>query len=95
MGLILTLDWHPGAQYALTMFYADEGDIATQRLTVVAEEDITIPMGNRHVFRAELTDLNDTATETTMSIWVTTTKPHRIVKERSAIEETVLVAASP
>lgn len=95
MGLILTLDWHPGAQYALTMFYADEGDIATQRLTVVAEEDIIIPMGSRHVFRAELTDLTDTTTEATMSIWVTTTKPHRIVKERSAIEETVLVAASP
>jgi Protein of unknown function (DUF3108) len=95
MGLILTLDWHPGAQYALTMFYADDGAIATQRLTVLAEEDITIPMGSRHVFRAELTDVADTTTETAMSIWVTTTKPHRIVKERSAIAETVLVAASP
>lgn len=95
MELILTLDWHAGAQYALTMFYTDEGSITTQRLTVVGEEHITIPIGSRSVFRADMTDLTDTTTEAAVSIWVTTTKPHRIVKVRSAIEETVLVAPSP
>ncbi len=94
MELILTLDWHPGAQYALTMFYVDGGSITTQRLTVVGEEHIIIPIGSRNVFRAELTDLTDTTTEAAVSIWVTTTKPHRIVKVRSAIEETVLVTPS-
>jgi hypothetical protein len=95
MELILTLDWRPGAQYALSMFYSDEGSITTQRLTVVGEEHITVPIGRRNVLRADLTDLTDTTTEATVSIWVTTTKPHRIVKVRSAIEETVLVASSP
>jgi hypothetical protein len=94
MELVLTLDWHPGAQYALTMFEPDEG-IITQRLTVVGEEHITIPSGSRDVFRAELTDL--TTTEAPVSIWVTATKPHRIVKVGGATDDfsTVLVAPYP
>lgn len=92
MGLIVALDWHPGAQYALTMFYADEGTIATQILTVVGEEHLTTPLGGRDVLRADLTDLTDTTAQAPVSIWVTTTKPHRIVKVRSPIEETVLLS---
>ncbi len=98
MGLVLTLDWHPGAQYALTMFHTDESRITTQRLTVVGEEHITIPSGSRNVFRADLTDLTDlTTTQAPASIWVTATKPHRIVKVGGATDDfsTVLVAPSP
>ena len=97
MGLVLTLDWHPGAQYALTMFETDQGMI-TQRLTVIDEEHITIPSGSRNVFRADLSDLTDPATtQAPVSIWVTVTKPHRIVKVGGVTGDftTVLVAASP
>jgi hypothetical protein len=97
MGLIVTLDWHPGAQYALTMFETDQG-IITQRLTVVGEEHITIPSGSRNVLRADLTDLTDrTSTQAPVSIWVTVTRPHRIVKVGSVNDDfsTVLVAPYP
>ena len=97
MGLVLTLDWHPGARYALTMFETDQG-IVTQRLTVIGEEHITIPSGSRNVFRADLSDLTDpTTTQAPVSIWVTVTRPHRIVKVGGVTGDfsTVLVAASP
>lgn len=99
MGLVLTLDWHPGAQYTLTMFDTDQG-IITQRLTVIGEEHITIPSGTRNVFRADLSDLTDaTSTQAPVSMWVTVTRPHRIVKVGGVIGDvdvsTVLVAASP
>jgi len=93
MGLMLTLDWHLGASYALTIFDSDQASISTQMLRVTAEELITVPAGKRDVFRADLTAAEDT--ESAVRIWVTAAKPHRIVKIASAGDDLVTVLIAP
>ncbi len=94
MGLILTLDWHLGATYALTIFDPDQASISTQMLRVTAEELITVPAGKRDVFRADLTAA-EADSEAVVRIWVTAAKPHRIVKIASTGDDLVTVLIAP
>jgi len=96
MGLIPTLDWHLGATYALNIFDPDQVSITTQTLRVTLEELITVPAGRLDVLRADLTTA-EADTDTAVRIWVTTAKPHRIVKVGGAADDlaTVLVVAHP
>jgi len=94
MGLILTLDWHLGATYTLTIFDPDQASISTQMLRVTAEELITVPAGKRDVFRADLTAA-EADSEAVVRIWVTAAKPHRIVKIASTGDDLVTVLIAP
>lgn len=75
MGLLPTLDWHPGALYRLVLFDAEEGSVTEQLLRISGPEQLEVPAGTFDALRGELT-----TTQAPVRIWVTRSKPHRVLK---------------
>ena len=88
MALLPALDWQPGVTYTLTLFDTDEGSTTEQTLRISGPEQIRVPAGEFVALRGDLT-----TTQAPVRIWVTQTRPHRLVKVGGATDAfaTVLV----
>jgi len=75
MALIPAFDWHVGMTRHLLEFEPVHARTSSSILTVVAEEDITVPAGTFATYRAELS-----LPRTTVYLWFTRAAPHRPVK---------------
>jgi hypothetical protein len=84
--VILATPWRVGETRALRIFDLDEQNVTTQRLHVVAREQLTVPAGRFAALRAELS-----TTQLPVTIWVTEAQPHRLLKVGSSNGETVLL----
>lgn len=73
--LVPGLRWVPDAKYAVTVFDAASGTLKQVAIQAGAAESITVPAGTFQALRVEIT-----GQEQPITMYVTSTAPHRIVK---------------
>ena len=92
MALLPALDWADGTTYTLRLFDTDEYSTTEQTLTIVGPELVRVPAGEFRALRGDLT-----TTQAPVRIWVTESRPHRLVKVGGQTDAfaTVLVRQGP
>ena len=73
--LVPGLRWTPNAKFNVNSFDAGSGALKPLTLAVTASEFVTVPAGSFQVYRVDLT-----GQEQPLTMFITTTAPHRIVK---------------
>lgn len=79
MAVLPALDWRVGVKVTLIQFDPEDATTQTDILSVVAEEQVTVPAGTFDVFRAEWTRPGNLRL-----LWYTRSLPHRLVRVASA-----------
>jgi hypothetical protein len=75
IALLVALPWAPGAKFTLPVLSSGKGTVSMWTYEVKATEKVTVPAGTFDVFRVELSGSQQPST-----LYITTTAPHRIVK---------------
>ena len=77
--LVPFMAWTPTAKFPLSVFSGTKGGVTVVTLAVAGTEKLTVPAGTFDAYRVELTGSERPAT-----LWVTTTAPHRVLKQVQA-----------
>ncbi len=73
--LVRALAWGPDAKWSFSAFSAGQANESVQQLSVKAVESVTVPAGTFEAYRAELV-----GGPTTITMWISTANPHRLLK---------------
>lgn len=73
--LLPTMAWSPTASFTLPVFHSGKGEVHSLTLAVRSTETVTVPAGTFEAYRIEVA-----GGPAPVAMFVTTAKPHRLVK---------------
>jgi hypothetical protein len=73
--LVAAMRWAPGAKITVPVFASGKGTLVQYTLAVTGQEKVKVAAGEFDAFKVEMT-----GGEAPITLWVTSAKPHRVVK---------------